>query len=76
MFSAGSVSRPFLIQSVVESKHRLSVIDWSTSKDTKIIIRIMIQPTGLQTHPSKKPSDATLAVNEKFARKLSAGDTK
>lgn len=76
MFSAGSASHPFLIRSVVESKHRLSIIDWSTSKDTEIIIRIMIQPAGLQTHPSKKPSDITLTVNEKFARKSSAGDTK
>ncbi|WP_396956800.1 hypothetical protein [Nitrosomonas sp.] len=75
MFSAGSVSHPFLIQSVV-NQYRLSTTDWSTSKDIEIIIRIMIQPTGLQTHPSKKSSDVTLTVNEKFTRKLSAGDTK
>ncbi len=75
MLSAGSVPHPFLIQSVV-NPYRLSTTDWSTSKDIEIIIRIMIQPTGLQTHPSKKPSDATLTVNEKFTRKLSAGDTK
>lgn len=75
MLSAGSVPHLFLIQSVV-NPYRLSTTDWSTSKDIEIIIRIMIQPTGLQTHPSKKPSDATLTVNEKFTRKLSAGDTK